>query len=255
MSRRERLNPGLQAILFDLDGTLTDPRQGITTCIQYALTCLGRNPPAADELTWCIGPPLLQSLEQLLADSPEHARKALAHYRERYADHGIFEAHLYPGVSEMLGGLCAAGFQLFLATSKPHVFAHRVLDHFEISRFFAETYGSELDGTRSDKGELIAHVLQQQGLRADRVVMIGDRKHDMWGARQNGVLPLGAGWGYGSQQELEQAGAARVLREPKEVLSCCLDLRPSMEADSGDPRGPVDPEAGTCPTTPEHPNT
>src|SRR5215217_8025606 len=108
MSRLKRQHPAPQAILFDLDGTLTDPRRGITTCLQHALTGLGRVPPAADELTWCIGPPLLQSLEQLLPDMPQLAPEALALYRERYADQGIFEAHLYPGVSQMLVGLCAS---------------------------------------------------------------------------------------------------------------------------------------------------
>jgi phosphoglycolate phosphatase len=216
----------VQVVLFDLDGTLTDPKEGITACIRYALTRLGRVSPSADELTWCIGPPLSKSLEQLLADaSPGLAGEALALYRERYAAQGIFEARLYPGVAEMLDELCAAGVRLFVATSKPLPFARTVLDHFGLTQFFTAVYGSELDGTRSDKGELIAYVLQQQGLAPGGVAMVGDRKHDMWGARQNRVLPIGAGWGYGSLQELEQAGAARVLLDPMAVLHHCLLTR------------------------------
>jgi phosphoglycolate phosphatase len=141
--------PSLDTLLFDLDGTLTDPKDGITACIQHALTCLGRLAPSADELEWCIGPPLQSSFARLLADaSPALAWEAVRLYRERYTQEGIFESALYPGVPEMLGGLRAAGFHLFVATSEPTIFARRVLEHFGFSGLFLEIYGSELDGTR-----------------------------------------------------------------------------------------------------------
>jgi phosphoglycolate phosphatase len=230
---------GVQTVLFDLDGTLTDPKEGITACIQYALSHLGRIPPSTDELIWCIGPPLSQSLEQLLAGAPpELAQEGLALYRERYAAQGIFEAQLYPGVVEMLDGLRAAGLQLFVATSKPLPFARTVLDHFRLTPFFTAIYGSELDGTRSHKGELIAFLLRQQGLQPGDVAMVGDREHDMWGARQNGVLPLGAAWGYGSLQELELAGTAQVLPDPKAALHYFLRLSIAGSGAAPDPGTP-----------------
>jgi phosphoglycolate phosphatase len=239
MNKLELRRTGVKTVLFDLDGTLTDPKEGITACIQHALSRLGRTPPSGDELTWCIGPPLTQSLEQLLAGAPpELAGEALTLYRERYAAQGIFEAQLYPGVAEMLDGLCTAGLQLLVATSKPLPFARTVLDHFRLTRFFTAIYGSEMDGIRSHKGELLAYLLEQQGLQPGDVAMVGDREHDMRGARQNGILPLGAGWGYGSLQELELAGAAQILPDPRAALHYLLRLK---IAGSGAPPDPGTP--------------
>jgi phosphoglycolate phosphatase len=207
------------SLLFDLDGTLTDPKPGITACIQYALTRLGRVPPAADALEWCIGPPLLGSLERLLADAPSSlAQEAVHLYRERYTLQGIFETAPYPGVDEMLGALQAAGYRLFVATSKPACYARRILDHFALSAPFEAVYGSEMDGTRSDKGELLAHLLAEQEIDPAGAVMIGDREHDLLAARQNGVLPVGVSYGYGSVEELTRAGASCVLESPEAVL-------------------------------------
>lgn len=216
----------LQTLLFDLDGTLTDPGEGITACIQYALTCLGRVPPPGEELEWCIGPPLLGSFAQLLVDAPAAlAPEALRLYRERYTVQGIFEARLYPGVCEMLRGLRTAEFQLFVATSKPTSFARRVLEHFGLAVFFDGIYGPELDGTRNDKGELIAYLLTENGIDAATTAMIGDRMHDIIAARSNGVLPLGVAYGYGSLAELEQAGAVQILADPWAVREYCVALR------------------------------
>jgi phosphoglycolate phosphatase len=220
--------PSLHTLLFDLDGTLTDPKEGITACIQHALICLGRLPPSADELEWCIGPPLLGSFERLLADaSPDLAWEAVRLYRERYTQHGIFESYPYPGVPEMLAALRNAGFHLFIATSKPTPFARRVLEQFQLAEFFVGIYGSELDGTRNDKAELIAHLLVDRGLEGDRAVMVGDRKHDVIAAQRNGVMPVGVSYGYGSVEELEGAGAVKILANPLAVQQYLLGLAPA----------------------------
>jgi phosphoglycolate phosphatase len=227
----------LDTLLFDLDGTLTDPKEGITACIQHALTCLGRIAPSADELEWCIGPPLQSSFGRLLADaSPALAWEAVRLYRERYTRQGIFECSPYPGVPEMLGALRADGSHLFVATSKPTPFARRVLEHFGLSGLFVEIYGSELDGTRSDKTELIAHLLGERGIDGARTAMIGDREHDMVAAQANGVLPLGVSYGYGSVEELEGAGARKILDHPLAVQQYLLGLDPAGARHRRSPR-------------------
>lgn len=192
-------------VCFDLDGTLTDPRVGIVRCIQHAFDRLGQ--PAPDEralLDW-IGPPLLQSFREQLDD--DLAEQALTHYRERFADSGLYENSLYTGVADVLETLKHMELRLFVATSKPTVFASRIVSHFDIARFFSRVYGSELDGRLANKGELIAHVLEAESLDPASTVMIGDRHHDIDGARENGVRAIGALWGYGSRAELAHADA------------------------------------------------
>ncbi len=207
----------MKAIFFDLDGTLTDPKAGITRSIQYALEKLSRPVPETDELTWCIGPPLLASLETLTGDA-ELAPRALALYRERFSDIGLFENEVYPGIEDMLGAL---DVPLYVATSKPREFAQRILDHFELNRYFSQIFGSELDGTRSDKSELLAFALAQSDHPAETSVMVGDRKHDMIGAVNNGMTALGVLYGYGDRAELETAGADKVF-ESVQALSAGL---------------------------------
>ncbi len=207
-----------RAVLFDLDGTLTDPKPGITECIRYALTKLGRAAPAADEITWCIGPPLAQSFATLLAtDEPELVARGVALYRERFGTVGLFENALYPGIADAVAAVRAAGFATYVATSKPHVYARRIVEHFALAALFDGVYGSELDGTRVDKGELIAHALAEERLDAARVVMIGDREHDAIGARDNGVRVIGVSYGYGSEAELRAHGADAIARAPSEI--------------------------------------
>lgn len=205
-------------LLFDLDGTLTDPFIGITESIRFALVQLGRSAPAADDLRWCIGPPLKESFKQLLeTEDATMAEAALDHYRARFGSVGLFENALYDGIPEVLTTLAACGHTLFIATAKPRVFALRITDHFDLDKHFKAVYGSELDGTRSAKGDLIAHILQQEALPASETVMIGDRGYDMAGARHNGVTACGVLWGYGSRAELMAAGARLCLEEPAEL--------------------------------------
>jgi phosphoglycolate phosphatase len=206
-------------LLFDLDGTLTDPFPGITKCIQYALVAMGRPEPAAESLRWCIGPPLKKSFESLLGPADEHlAEVAVAKYRERFGSVGLFENNLYPAIAETLDQLKQSGHSLSVATSKPTVFAERIIAHFGLGKYFRSINGSELDGTRSDKTTLIAYILKRDDIGPKDTIMIGDRKHDMIGARQNGVAGIGVGWGYGTMEELAEAGAYACVATPAELL-------------------------------------
>jgi phosphoglycolate phosphatase len=209
----------LKAFLFDLDGTLTDPREGITRSIAYALERMGLAPPAPDDLTFAIGPPLRRSLAQLLGDeSPAVVERALAHYRERFAEVGLFENALYEGVAEMLGALGARGASLYVATSKPRVYAERIVRHFALDAHFEAIHGCELDGTHEDKHDLLAHLLPRHGVAPAHAAMIGDRGNDMAAARHHGVRAVGALWGYGTREELAQAGAHAFCARPAELL-------------------------------------
>jgi len=212
--------------LFDLDGTLTDPRTGITRCIQYALERMGRPVPEADALTWMIGPPLLAGFTKLLG-APDDAPEAVRLYRERFSDVGLFENEVYPGIPAVLEALRNAQVRLFVATSKPHVFARRIIAHFGLSEFFQEVYGSELDNRNADKGDLIRHILDQERFSPSEAVMIGDREHDAIGARTNGIAPIGVTWGYGSRQELLEAGAACLVDRPSDLPEPVLTLTAS----------------------------
>ncbi len=209
-----------RSILFDLDGTLTDPRSGITRCIQHALKALGRVPSEEGELLWCIGPPLQSSFARLLeTEDPALLNLAIARYRERFATIGLYENSLYAGVPEMLIGLREKGYHTYVATSKPRVFATRILAHFHLAPLLDGVHGSELDGTRVDKGELIAHLLKVEGLESGAAAMVGDREHDMLGGRKCGLRCLGVTYGYGSEQELRKAGAVRLAGDPAQVVA------------------------------------
>jgi phosphoglycolate phosphatase len=198
----------MNAYLFDLDGTLTDPREGITRSIAYALERLGVAPPPLAEMEFAIGPPLRASLARLLGtDSRDAVEAALAHYRERFADVGLFENAPYEGIGETLRALAATGATLVVATSKPAVYARRIVEHFALGAHFSEVHGCELDGTREDKRDLIAHILPHHGFDAARAVMIGDRDADMRAGRHHGLATVGALWGFGSREELLAGGA------------------------------------------------
>jgi phosphoglycolate phosphatase len=201
--------------MFDLDGTLTDPREGIVACLKHALRGLGRPSPPDSDLLRCIGPPLKESFGRLLgSDDGKAIDTAIALYRERFSVTGIFENAVCPGVPSALAELQALGMTLYVATSKPHVFARRIVEYFGLGPFFRRVHGSELDGTRANKGELIEHVMQIESLSPRATVMVGDRAHDVLGAMARGVLPVGVLWGYGSREELEAAGATVLCEHP-----------------------------------------
>jgi phosphoglycolate phosphatase len=193
-------------ILFDLDGTLTDPKEGITRCVQYALEKVGVIEPDRDKLIPFIGPPLMASFQEMYGLTEEEARRGVGYYRERFVNVGMFENGVYPKIPAMLQTLQDLGKELVVATSKPTVYSVQILDHFDLSRYFSKVIGSNLDGSRVEKGEVIEFALSEIG-RYDksRVVMVGDRKHDVIGAGKNGIDSVAVTWGYGDREELSQA--------------------------------------------------
>jgi phosphoglycolate phosphatase len=210
---------GKSAIYFDLDGTLTDPKIGITRSIRYALNELGCHAPPEDELTWCIGPPLRASLKSLMG-TDDLAEMALASYRKRFSEIGLYENSVYPEIEGVLVHLRKSGHRLFVATSKPRIYAERIISHFNLTAYFERVFGSELDGIRSDKTELLNFALNEARNDPTHAVMIGDRSHDMIGARNNQMTAIGVLYGYGSKQELTDAGAHHVCLTPNAVLEC-----------------------------------
>lgn len=197
--------PIIQSILFDLDGTLTDPKVGITTCIRYAMDTLGAQ-SSEQALDWCIGPPLLDSFSVLFdSQDPLLLNEAVSLYRERFSSVGLYENELYPEIAQGLQQLKQAGYQLYLATSKPHIYAQRILEHFNIDQYFTAIHGSELSGERTDKASLIAYIVEQEKLNSAHCVMVGDRQYDIIGAKQNNICSIGLSYGYGSLAELKQA--------------------------------------------------
>ncbi|NMY76506.1 MULTISPECIES: HAD family hydrolase [Pseudomonas] len=191
-----------QNVLFDLDGTLTDPREGITRSIQYGLSKMGIDEPDVRTLEHFIGPPLLQAFMATYGFDEAKAWEAMGYYRERFAVTGLYENHVFEGVTPLLEELVSQGRQLFIATSKPQVYAREIARHFDFARHFKVIYGSELDGTRTNKVELIRHLMSEQGLDPAQTLMIGDRKHDLIGARDNGLDAAAVGYGFGSFEEL-----------------------------------------------------
>lgn len=206
-------------LLFDLDGTLTDPREGIVRCLQHALVTLGYSPPDASALERFIGPPLAESFRALLSTSDEaRIRAAIAAYRGRFSEQGIFENRLYPDVPSGLNSLRALAHNLWVVTSKPWVYARRIIEHCGLSPDFHAVYGSELSGERANKAELIRYVLAQENLACQDVFVIGDREHDIFGARANGLGAVGVTWGYGSTAELEAAKPDAIVSSMAELI-------------------------------------
>ncbi|MBQ9155914.1 MAG: HAD hydrolase-like protein [Eubacterium sp.] len=210
-------------ILFDLDGTLTDPMVGITSSVQYALSRFGIEVKYLKELIPFIGPPLTESFEKYYGLSHDQALRAVDYYREYFSPTGIYENEIYPGVREMLERLSDAGYQLYLASSKPTVYVERILKYFDIEGFFDYVGGSELDGTRVQKQDVVAHVLWKCGIPAADAIMVGDRRHDVEGARACGVLSVGVLFGYGSEDELKKAGASHIVASVKELETFLLE--------------------------------
>lgn len=193
-------------LLFDLDGTLTDPVVGISRCIQHAMSRLGRKPPESNELSRFVGPPLRGTFAELLSTNDATlVSRAITFFRERFVADGMFENEVYPDVAKGLEQLAAGGHRLWVVTSKPEVYARQIVRHFGLSSWFSEIYGSELDGTNADKVDLVRVVLEREGIAAGETWMIGDRAQDVRGGRVNGTRTAGVLWGYGTRQELSAA--------------------------------------------------
>jgi phosphoglycolate phosphatase len=208
------------ALLFDLDGTLTDPKPGIVGSLRFALDQLGVSCPGDDVLATFIGPPLRGTFERLLNTSEvSRIEEAIGLYRQRFAATGLFENQVYAGIPAMLEGAQRAAKAMYVATSKPAVYAERIVQHFGLARHFRQVYGAELDGQREDKADLVAYVLANEGVSAQAAVMIGDRAADVQAARANGVRSIGVLWGYGSADELLEAGVDIVCQTPAELAA------------------------------------
>jgi phosphoglycolate phosphatase len=206
--------------VFDLDGTLTDPKTGITKSYQYALSAFGIH-EELENLVQFIGPPLRETFSKTYGFSPDDTEKAVAKFREYFSKTGILENTVYPGIPELLQALTDKGKVLAVATNKVAVYSRRILEHFGLAQFFSAVSGDEMDGslTTHGKREIIRLALDAPDPeRQKAAVMIGDRKHDILGARDVGIDSIGVTWGYGSRAELEEAGATRIAESPDELL-------------------------------------
>jgi phosphoglycolate phosphatase len=216
------------ALLFDLDGTLTDPRAGMVRCMRHALDRLARPCPPDDVLATFIGPPLRGTFGSLLETADRGViEEAMTLYRERYGETGLFENHVYGGVPEMLEAARRAGSTLFIATSKPTVYAERIVKSFGLDRHLAGVYGAELDGRFDDKADLLAHLMTTERVTAETAIMIGDRATDVVAARANRVRSIGVLWGYGSEEELLGAGPDALCAAPSELATRLSKLGPT----------------------------
>lgn len=207
-------------VFFDLDGTLTDSRGGITTGMAHAMTALGHPMTPAEVSDAVIGPPLYDSFRGLYGLSDAAAREGVRLYREYYSREGLFVNEVYGGIYEMLDTIKAAGLRLCLATGKPHEYARRIVAHFGFDRALSSVYGAEFDGTRGDKADLLRYAMAEEGLTADECVMVGDRSYDIKGALEVGATPIGVLWGYGDRAELIAAGCPEenLAATPAEVV-------------------------------------
>ena len=215
-------------ILFDLDGTLTDPKEGITKCVQYALAACGIDEPDLDNLLSFIGPPLVDEFMRVYGFSKEKAEFALAKYRERFPAKGLYENKIYPGAAQMLAALKQSGRKIALATSKPQPYAEKILEHFKIKDYFDVIVGATFDSKRNDKADVVAEVLKQFGITdADKasVIMVGDRKHDVLGASKNGIKTVGLRLGYAEPGELEEAGAIYIADDIADLENYLLNTK------------------------------
>ena len=207
-------------LLFDLDGTLTDPKPGIVGSLRFALTQLAAPCPTDDVLVSYIGPPLRGTFATLLGtDNSDRIEEAMRLYRQRFANTGLYENRVYDGVPEMLARAGSTATAVYVATSKPAIYAERIVRHFGLAQHFRKVYGPELDGRYEDKAELLAHLLTRESVEPEAAVMIGDRAADVRAAKASGVRSIGVLWGYGSERELIDAGADALCATPGELVA------------------------------------
>lgn len=208
-----------QAVLFDLDGTLTDSGLGITNAVAYALTKLGIQPPPREELNRFVGPPLHDSFRIFYGMTEEESVEAVRLFREYYNLQGVYENVVYDGIPQMLRALSEAGFLLAIATSKPEHMAKKVMAHFGLDRWITCIAGASLDTSRNKKDQVIAYALNEFGIDPATAVMVGDREHDAIGACAFGIPTVGVAWGYGSREELQSAGCIAVVDAPEDLVN------------------------------------
>lgn len=208
-------------IFFDLDGTLTDSGPGITHSVAYALKKWGIQVEDYSTLTSFVGPPLAESFAKYYGFTPEECKKGIEYYREYYVDKGMFENAVYPGIEDLLKWICENGKKAVLATSKPEEFAVRIMEHFGLAKYFYQMAGASMDEGRVEKADVLRDAIRRCGLTdLSRAVMVGDRENDVRGARENGLPCIGVLYGYGSEEELSDAGAAQIA----ETVEALKDL-------------------------------
>ena len=210
----------IKNVFFDLDGTLSDPMEGITNCINYSLEKLGKPTRPRAELIEFIGPPLRQSYASIFETGDEALiEKAMVLYRERFTEVGMYENQLYDGVEALLQRLVSSNMRLFVVTSKPTVYAKRIVAYFGLNDYFEQVYGPELNGLFDDKAELIGNVLKQHSLIPSETIMIGDREVDIIAGKSNGTRTIGVTYGYGSRQDLQDCTPDHICDRPGKILS------------------------------------
>lgn len=215
-----------KVIIFDLDGTLSDPKTGIINCVKYALNQMNVNAPDHINLEKFIGPPLQVSFKELLHFKDAKVHMAIQHYRERFKSKGLFEQELYPHISELLKTLNEKGYMLAIATSKPTIFAEQITKHFHIEHFFEHIIGSNLDGTRIHKADIIFEVMNRfKSLVKEDFIMVGDRIHDLAGAKEAGIPSIAVSYGYGSREELLSGDPAFLVESVKELEKLLIGER------------------------------
>jgi phosphoglycolate phosphatase len=208
----------LSNIFFDMDGTLTDSKEGIVNCIYYALEKLGYPVPEGFNVNDCLGPPLRLSFRRLLHSSDDALiERAVAIYRERFSTIGLFENRVYPGIPELLSALRKNDFKLYVVTTKPRVFAERIIEHFQLAHSFEAIYGTELNGQFDNKADLIEFILKTRLLRAEETVMVGDKREDIVAGKANRTGTIGVTYGYGSPGEITEAAPDDICGSPEEI--------------------------------------
>lgn len=219
------LGVGFEVVLFDLDGTLTDAGPGILNCIEYALEAQGIEYPDRSAMRTYLGPPLAVTFREQFGMNDSQITQAIEKYRERYHDVGLFENSVYSGIPELLRTLQESNIRLATATSKPEYSATRILQHFELDQYFEFIGAAALDGSRDSKSLVIKHTLEATGTHPDthRMIMIGDRHHDIHGAKEHGIDSIGVLWGYGDHDELAQAGAIDIVSDPQQLADLLLN--------------------------------
>lgn len=209
-----------KVILFDLDGTLTDSGEGIINCSELALRHYGLPIPSREEMRVFVGPPLHETFQKFGVPA-EECQNAIEVFRSRYTTIGIFENTPYTGIRELLEGLKANGNRLFVATSKPEIMANRVLEHFDLARYFEMVCGATMDSSRVEKSDVIAYLLNYIG-KQENTVMIGDTAFDVTGAAAHGIPTIGVAWGYGKVEDMIAAGACAIAKTPAELLNMLI---------------------------------
>ena len=221
--KKEQLNRTYDICFFDLDGTIIDSSPGITNSVIYALKKFGIEETDRAKLYKFIGPPLTDSFARFYGFDEKKSWLGVEYYREYYQDTGIFECSVYDGLEESLKELKAAGKRLFVATSKPEVYARRIIEHFGLEEYFEYVAGMELDGGRGSKAEVIEYLIDTCRVKKkDKILMIGDREHDVLGAKKEGFDCMGVLYGFGNREELEKAGAVCIADTPEDIADIIL---------------------------------